>query len=176
MATQFHPEVVHTPDGAKLIANFVRHVCGLPATGRWPNSAPPRSPRSARRSATSAVICGLSGGVDSAVAAVLIHEAIGDQLTCVFVDHGLLRMNEARSGRQPVPRPLQYPARPCERRGRFIDGLAGVTDPKKRKFIGGDVHRCVRGGSEEDRRRRFPRAGHALPRRDRERQLHRRPE
>ena len=66
-----------------------------PATGRWPSSAPPRSPRSARRSATGKVICGLSGGVDSAVAAVLIHEAIGDQLTCVFVDHGLMRLGEA---------------------------------------------------------------------------------
>ena len=89
--TQFHPEVVHTPDGGKMIANFVRHVCGC--AGDWTmaefKAAKIREIR--EQVGDGKVICGLSGGVDSAVAAVLIHEAIGDQLTCVFVDHGLMR-------------------------------------------------------------------------------------
>ncbi len=88
---QFHPEVVHTPDGGKLIANFARHVCGL--AGDW-SMAEFRAAKIAEIRAqvgSGRVICGLSGGVDSAVAAVLIHEAIGDLLSCVFVDHGLMR-------------------------------------------------------------------------------------
>ena len=92
--TQFHPEVAHTPDGGKLIANFVHKVCGL--AGDWTMAAY-REPKVAEirdQVGDGKVICGLSGGVDSSVAAILIHEAIGDQLTCVFVDHGLLRMNE----------------------------------------------------------------------------------
>ncbi|MDR2856360.1 MAG: glutamine-hydrolyzing GMP synthase, partial [Novosphingobium sp.] len=94
-AMQFHPEVVHTPDGARLLKNFVRHVCGL--AGDW-TMAEFRKTKIAeirRQVGKGKVICGLSGGVDSAVAAVLIHEAIGDQLTCVFVDHGLMRLGES---------------------------------------------------------------------------------
>ena len=83
------------------------------------------------------VICGLSGGVDSSVAAVLIHEAIGDQLTCIFVDHGLLRKNEAEEVVVDVPRPLQHPARPRGGAGTFLDALEGESDPEiKRKTIG----------------------------------------
>src|ERR1700741_19487 len=92
----FHPEVVHTPDGGKLLANFVRHVCGC--AGDW-TMASFRDAKIAdiqEQVGKGRVICGLSGGVDSAVAAVLIHEAIGDQLTCVFVDHGLMRQGEAQ--------------------------------------------------------------------------------
>src|SRR5438067_5739624 len=93
----FHPEVVHTPDGGKLLANFVRHVCGC--AGDW-TMASFRDAKIAgirEQVGTGRVICGLSGGVDSAVAAVLIHEAIGDQLTCVFVYHWVLRIYEAES-------------------------------------------------------------------------------
>ena len=104
-----------------------------------------RAARSASRSARARVICGLSGGVDSAVAAVLIHEAIGDQLTCIFVDTGLMRAGEARGSRVAVPRPLQHSADPCERERAVPVALAGVTDPEqKRKIIGATVHRCVR--------------------------------
>ena len=134
---QFHPEVVHTPDGAKLIANFARHVCGL--AGDW-SMAEFRASKIADIRAQvgdGRVICGLSGGVDSAVAAGLIHEAIGDQLTCVFVDHGLLRLGEADQVvglfREHYGIPLVHVN--CETL--FMNGLKGDTDPEaKRKFIG----------------------------------------
>ena len=135
--TQFHPEVVHTPDGAKLIANFVRHVCGL--AGDW-TMAEFRATKIADIRAQvgdGKVICGLSGGVDSAVAAVLIHEAIGDQLTCVFVDHGLLRTKEREQVETLFRDSYNIPLVVVDAEAMFLDGLAGETDPeKKRKFIG----------------------------------------
>ena len=133
----FHPEVVHTPDGAKLIRNFVRKVAGL--KGDW-------TMRAFRQEATEKiraqvgkgrVICGLSGGVDSAVAAVLIHEAIGDQLTCVFVDHGLLRLNEAKQVVDLFRGHYNIPLVHVDASKQFLGALAGVTDPEvKRKTIG----------------------------------------
>jgi GMP synthase (glutamine-hydrolysing) len=134
---QFHPEVVHTPDGAKLIANFARHVCGL--AGDW-SMAEFRAAKIAEIRAqvgASRVICGLSGGVDSAVAAVLIHEAIGDQLTCVFVDHGLMRTGEADQVVGLFREHYRIPLVHVNAETLFLSGLAGVTDPEaKRKFIG----------------------------------------
>ena len=134
---QFHPEVVHTPDGAKLIANFVRHVCGL--AGDW-SMAEFRDTKIAEIRAQvgkGRVICGLSGGVDSAVAAVLIHEVIGEQLTCVFVDHGLMRANEAEQVVGLFRDSYNIPLVHVDAEELFLSGLAGVTDPEvKRKFIG----------------------------------------
>ncbi len=136
-AMQFHPEVVHTPDGGKLIANFVRHVCGC--RGDW-SMAEFKAAKIAEIRAqvgSSRVICGLSGGVDSAVAAVLIHEAIGDQLTCVFVDHGLMRMGEADQVVSLFKGHYNIPLVHVQAEALFMGGLAGVTDPElKRKFIG----------------------------------------
>lgn len=135
--TQFHPEVVHTPDGARLIANFVRHVCGL--AGDWTMAEFRQTKIAEIRAQVGAgrVICGLSGGVDSAVAAVLIHEAIGDQLTCVFVDHGLMRMNEAEQVVTLFRDHYNIPLVHVDAEELFLDGLAGLTDPEaKRKFIG----------------------------------------
>ena len=134
---QFHPEVVHTPDGARLIANFARHVCGL--SGDW-TMAEFREAKIAEIRAQvgdGRVICGLSGGVDSAVAAVLIHEAIGDQLTCVFVDHGLMRAGEGAQVVSLFREHYHIPLVHVEAEALFLGGLAGVTDPEaKRKFIG----------------------------------------
>jgi GMP synthase (glutamine-hydrolysing) len=134
---QFHPEVVHTPDGGRLIANFARHVCGL--AGDW-TMAEFRETKIAEIRAQvgkGKVICGLSGGVDSAVAAVLIHEAIGDQLTCVFVDHGLMRAGEADQVVSLFRGHYNIPLVHANCETLFLSGLAGVTDPEaKRKFIG----------------------------------------
>jgi GMP synthase (glutamine-hydrolysing) len=134
---QFHPEVVHTPDGGRLISNFVRHVCGL--AGDW-TMAEFRATKIAeirRQVGGSKVVCGLSGGVDSAVAAVLIHEAIGDQLTCVFVDHGLMRANEGEQVVSLFRNAYNIPLVHVDAETLFLSGLKGVTDPEeKRKFIG----------------------------------------
>ena len=138
---QFHPEVVHTPDGGRLIANFVRHVCGL--SGDW-TMAEFRDAKIADIRAqvgSGRVICGLSGGVDSAVAAVLIHEALrdsgGEQLTCVFVDGGILRAGEAEQVVSLFRGSYNIPLVHVDAADLFMDGLAGVTDPEaKRKFIG----------------------------------------
>ncbi|MGA9581314.1 MAG: glutamine-hydrolyzing GMP synthase [Allosphingosinicella sp.] len=134
---QFHPEVVHTPDGGRLIANFVRHVCGL--GGDW-TMAEFRATKIAGirgQVGNGRVICGLSGGVDSAVAAVLIHEAIGHQLTCVFVDHGLMRQNEAEQVVSLFRGHYNIPLVHVDAQDLFLGGLAGLTDPEaKRKFIG----------------------------------------
>src|SRR6201984_1726384 len=133
----FHPEVVHTPDGAKLIRNFVRKVAGL--TGDWTMRAFREEAIEKIRAQVGKgkVICGLSGGVDSAVAAVLIHEAIGDQLTCVFVDHGLLRLNEAETVVDLFRHHYNIPLVHVDASKQFLGELAGVTDPEaKRKTIG----------------------------------------
>ncbi|HYE28492.1 MAG TPA: glutamine-hydrolyzing GMP synthase [Allosphingosinicella sp.] len=134
---QFHPEVVHTPDGGRLIANFVRHVCGL--VGGW-TMAEFRATKIAEirgQVGDKRVICGLSGGVDSAVAAVLIHEAIGHRLTCVFVDHGLMRANEAEQVVSLFRGHYNIPLVHVDAADLFLSGLAGLTDPEdKRKLIG----------------------------------------
>jgi len=133
----FHPEVVHTPDGAKLIGNFVRKVAGL--SGDWTMRAfrEEAIERIRAQVGRGRVICGLSGGVDSAVAAVLIHEAIGDQLTCVFVDNGLLRLNEAESVVDLFRHHYNIPLARVDASRQFLAELAGVTDPEqKRKTIG----------------------------------------
>ena len=133
----FHPEVVHTPDGAKLIRNFVRKVAGL--TGDWTMRAFREEAIEKIRAQVGKgrVICGLSGGVNSAVAAVLIHEAIGDQLTCVFVDHGMLRLDEAKTVVDLFRHHYNIPLVHVDAAKLFLGELAGVTDPElKRKTIG----------------------------------------
>lgn len=134
---QFHPEVVHTPQGAQLIRNFVRDIAGC--KGGWTMKAfrEEAIDRIRAQVGTGRVICGLSGGVDSAVAAVLIHEAIGDQLTCVFVDHGLLRAAEAEQVVTLFRDHYNIPLVHVQAQDLFIGALEGVSDPEvKRKTIG----------------------------------------
>ena len=135
---QFHPEVVHTPDGAKLLANFVHRVAGC--GGDWTMAAfrDAEIARVREQVGSGKVICGLSGGVDSAVAAVLIHQAIGDQLTCIFVDHGLLRQGEAEDVDRVFRERFNIPLVTRDASDLFLGKLAGVSDPEeKRKIIGG---------------------------------------
>src|SRR5437870_4374817 len=135
----FHPEVVHTPDGGKLLANFVRHVCGCAGDWTMASFKEAKIAEIREQVGSGRVICGLSGGVDSAVAAVLIHEAIGEQLTCVFVDHGLMRQGEAEQVVSLFRNSYNIPLVHVDASADFLGGLQGVTDPEaKRKVIGAD--------------------------------------
>ena len=135
--TMFHPEVVHTPDGARLITNFVRNIAGLSADWTMRHFRSSEIEKIRAQVGKGRVICGLSGGVDSSVVAVLIHEAIGEQLTCIFVDHGLLRAGEAEQVVDMFRNHYNIPLRHRDASAMFLGELAGETDPeKKRKTIG----------------------------------------
>jgi GMP synthase (glutamine-hydrolysing) len=134
---QFHPEVVHTPHGKQLLENFVHRICGC--KGDWtPESVIAESmARIKREVGDDRVLCALSGGVDSAVAAALVHRAVGDQLTCIFVDNGLLRREEAERVVATFQRHMQIPLVHVDATDRFLAALAGVTDPEeKRRRVG----------------------------------------
>ena len=134
---QFHPEVVHTPHGAQLLRNFVHGVAGLASDWTMSGFRDAQIARIRAQVGTGRVICGLSGGVDSAVAAVLIHEAIGDQLTCIFVDHGLLRAGEAEDVVSTFRDRFNIRLVHRDASDMFLGALDGVTDPEtKRKTIG----------------------------------------
>jgi GMP synthase (glutamine-hydrolysing) len=134
---QFHPEVVHTPKGAAIIANFVRDIAGCPGDWTMAHFRDSEVASIREQVGDSNVVCGLSGGVDSAVTALLIHEAIGDQLTCIFVDHGLLRQGEAREVVDLFRGHYNIPLIAVDASVKFLEALKGVTDPEeKRKTIG----------------------------------------
>ncbi len=134
---QFHPEVVHTPQGKQILENFLFKVAGLNPTWSAESFVDDAVAQIRQAVGIGHVLCGLSGGVDSAVAAVLVHRAIGDRLTCVFVDNGLLRKGEAEAVEEVFGRNMQMNLVVAEASARFLDALAGVSDPEeKRKRIG----------------------------------------
>ncbi|WP_454005808.1 glutamine-hydrolyzing GMP synthase [Alcaligenes sp. Marseille-Q7550] len=134
---QFHPEVTHTVQGQALFQRFVRDICGCVGDWNMPDYVEEAVARIREQVGSDEVILGLSGGVDSSVAAALIHRAIGDQLTCVFVDHGLLRLNEAQQVMKTFADNLGVKVIHVDATDRFMGHLAGVTDPEaKRKIIG----------------------------------------
>jgi GMP synthase (glutamine-hydrolysing) len=136
-ATQFHPEVAHTERGQEMLSNFLHHVAGIPPT--WTNTSIIEDQVAAIREQVGdeKVLCALSGGVDSAVAAALVTKAVGTQLTCVFVDTGLMRKNEGDQIEETFVRQFGVDLVHVKAQDRFFDALEGVTDPEaKRKIIG----------------------------------------
>jgi GMP synthase (glutamine-hydrolysing) len=134
---QFHPEVTHTDHGQDLLKRFLFEVCGAGPSWTSHSIIDDALERIRRAVGEEAVICGLSGGVDSAVAAALVHEAVGDQLTCIFIDHGLLRAGEAEQVEDTFRRHFRANLVHVKSGDRFLEALAGVTDPEtKRRIIG----------------------------------------
>ena len=135
---QFHPEVVHTPIGREVLRNFVVEIAGVRPTWTAGNLVDTTVAEIAERVGDGHVICALSGGVDSAVAATLVHRAIGDQLTCIYVDHGLMRKRESELLRVTFERDLGMRLVMIDARDRFLTRLAGVEDPEEKRRIIGD--------------------------------------
>ncbi|HEU4977496.1 MAG TPA: glutamine-hydrolyzing GMP synthase [Solirubrobacteraceae bacterium] len=139
---QFHPEVVHTPYGQEVLKTFLADVCGCEMTWSAASIVEEQIARIRAQVGDGKVICGLSGGVDSSVAALLVHRAIGDQLTCVFVDHGLMRKNEGEQVISAFRDTFKVPLVAVDAEDRFLGRLGGVSDPEaKRKIIGAEFIR-----------------------------------
>ncbi len=139
VSLQFHPEVMHTAQGMTMLANFLFRICGCMPDWTTANVIDETVERLRAQIGGGKVICGLSGGVDSAVAALLIHRAVGDQLTCVFVDTGLLRAGEAEQVATTFVEHLQIPLICVDAGQRFLDRLAGVEDPEMKRMIIGET-------------------------------------
>ncbi len=136
---QFHPEVVHTEEGVQILHNFLFHIAGLKADWNMSAFLATEKEKIRRQVGKGKVICGLSGGVDSTVAAILIHEAIGDQLECIFINNGLLRKGEAQKVQDTFREHFKIKLHYVDATDRFLDRLKGVTDPEqKRKLIGNE--------------------------------------
>ena len=178
---QFHPEVVHTPYGQEILTRFLTEVCGCEPTWSAASIVEEQIARIREQVGDGRVICGLSGGVDSSVAALLVHRAVGEQLTCVFVDHGLMRKDEGEQVISAFRDTFKVPLVAVDAEERFLDEAQGRDRAEaKRKAIGAEFIRVFEeeagkladaGGGEE---RALPRAGHALLGRDRVRRRHRR--
>src|SRR6202008_2733147 len=137
-----HPEVVHTPYGQDVLKRFLGDVCGCDMAWSAASIVDEQIARIRAQVGDAKVICGLSGGVDSSVAALLVHRAIGDQLTCGFVDHGLMRKNEGEQVISAFRDTFKVPLVAVDAESRFLDKLRGVTEPeRKRKLIGAEVIR-----------------------------------
>jgi GMP synthase (glutamine-hydrolysing) len=139
---QFHPEVVHTPYGQEILTRFLTEVCGCEPTWSAASIVEEQVRRIREQVGQGSVICGLSGGVDSSVAALLVHRAVGEQLTCVFVDHGLMRKEEGEQVVKTFRDTFKVPLVAVDAETRFLDRLKGVTEPEaKRKAIGAEFIR-----------------------------------
>jgi GMP synthase (glutamine-hydrolysing) len=146
---QWHPEVKHTQYGQAVLENFLHRAAGIPADWNSANVIDEQVARIQAQVGSARVICGLSGGVDSAVAAAIVHRAIGDQLTCIFVDHGLLRQDERRQVEEDYVASTGVRLITVDAVDQFLDALAGVTDPEqKRKIIGREFIRSFEGAAE----------------------------
>ncbi|HEX4689873.1 MAG TPA: glutamine-hydrolyzing GMP synthase [Solirubrobacteraceae bacterium] len=139
---QFHPEVVHTPYGQQVLTTFLEDICGCERTWSAASIIDEQVEAIRRQVGDGRVVCGLSGGVDSSVAALLVHRAVGDQLTCVFVDHGLMRKNEGEQVIAAFRDHFKVPLVAVDAEERFLARLAGVSEPEaKRKAIGAEFIR-----------------------------------
>ncbi|MCW3844614.1 glutamine-hydrolyzing GMP synthase [Micromonospora yasonensis] len=147
---QFHPEVGHTAHGQEMLARFLYDIAGIEPTWTPENIIDDQVARIREQVGDKEVLCALSGGVDSAVAAALVHKAVGDQLTCVFVDHGLLRAGEAEQVEKDYVAATGIRLKVVDARERFLGALAGVTDPEqKRKIIGREFIRVFEAAARE---------------------------
>ncbi len=155
---QFHPEVVHTPYGEQILTRFLTEVCGCAPTWSAASIVEEQVRRIREQVGDGNVICGLSGGVDSSVAALLVHRAVGEQLTCVFVDHGLMRKDEGEQVVKTFRDTFKVPLVAVDAERRFLDKLKGVTEPEaKRKAIGAEFIRVF----EEEASKLAVAGGHA---------------
>ncbi len=169
-AVQFHPEVTHTTDGTEIIRRFARDICRCSGTWTPQNIIADAIATVRAQVGSEKVVLGLSGGVDSSVVAALLSRAIGDQLTCVFVDHGLLRLGEREEVEATfsASNALNLNLIVVDAAEEFLGNLQGTADPEaKRKIIGCHVHRRVRSRSAQDRRREMAGTRHHLSRRHR---------
>ncbi|HEX2773235.1 MAG TPA: glutamine-hydrolyzing GMP synthase [Micromonosporaceae bacterium] len=150
VGVQFHPEVMHTAHGQEMLTRFLYDVARIEPTWTPSNIIDEQVAQIRAQVGDKEVICGLSGGVDSAVAAALVHKAVGDQLTCVFVDHGLLRAGEAEQVEKDYVAATGIRLKVVEAADRFLGALAGVTDPEeKRKIIGREFIRAFEGAARD---------------------------
>ncbi len=160
---QFHPEVRHTEYGMDILKNFLFEACGCKPEWTPVNIITDAVERIRDQVGDARAICGLSGGVDSATAAMLVHRAIGDNLTCVFVDHGLLRHNEAEQVVEAFGENSDVPLIHVDSKGRFLDKLAERHRPRgEAQDHRRGVHPHLRGGGGQAGRREVPRTGHPL--------------
>ena len=147
---QFHPEVVHTPYGEEILTRFLTEICGCETTWSAASIVEEQVRRIREQVGDGRVICGLSGGVDSSVAALLVHRAVGEQLTCVFVDHGLMRKEEGEQVVKTFRDTFKVPLVAVDAETRFLDKLKGVTEPEaKRKAIGAEFIRVFEEEAEK---------------------------